>query len=306
MSKARSLHGAPPSAPFALEIGSSEHYLDAALYDFEYRRRRADVNFYRGLARQHLRRGEPALELGCGSGRLTIPLARDGHLVLGLDLSAPMLARAQARAASLGRAARSRVAFARADFRNFAVAPRFRLVACPFNAFQHLYTAADVQRFLACVRAALAPGGLFVFDVLNPDLRWLSRDPTRRWARTRFRHPETGRRYEYSTNQTYDPIAQIAYMRIYYRALDGDGDGSGSGSGSGDGGGSGSAGREHVVRLAHRQFFPAELMQLVRSAGFLVIDRYGGFQGEALEDGSESQLLLCVSGDQVSAGGQKK
>lgn len=82
--------------------------------------------------------------------------------------------------------------------------------------------------------------------------------------------------------------------------------GSGSGSGSGDGGGSGSAGREHVVRLAHRQFFPAELMQLVRSAGFLVIDRYGGFQGEALEDGSESQLLLCVSGDQVSAGGQKK
>jgi len=298
---ARSLHGAPP---FALAIGSSEHYLDAALYDFEYRRRRADVNFYRGLARQHLRRGDPALELGCGSGRLTIPLARDGHLVLGLDLSAPMLARAQARAASLGRAARNRVAFARADFRSFAVAPRFRLIACPFNAFQHLYTAADVQRFLGCVRAALAPGGLFVFDVLNPDLRWLSRDPTRRWARTRFRHPETGRRYEYSTNQTYDPIAQIAYMRIYYRALDG-GSNEGRGEGQGQGQGEGEGGGEHIVRLAHRQFFPAELMQLVRSAGLLVIDRYGGFQGEALEDGSESQLLLCVSGDQV-ASGQKK
>ena len=293
MSKARSLHGAPPFAPFALEIGSSEHYLDAALYDFEYRRRRADVNFYRGLARQHLRRGDPALELGCGSGRLTIPLARDGHLVLGLDLSAPMLARAQARAGSLGRAARNRIAFARADFRSFAVAPRFSLIMCPFNAFQHLYTAADVQRFLGCVRAALAPGGLFVFDVLNPDLRWLSRDPARRWARTRFRHPVTGHRYEYSTNQTYDPVAQIAYMRIYYRSLDSGTDGDGT---------------EHVVRLAHRQFFPAELMQLVHSAGLLVVDRYGGFQGEALEDGSESQLLLCVSGDQVAGnvGPQKK
>ena len=56
-------------------------------------------------------------------------------------------------------------------------AAAFALVICPFNAFMHLYTREDVERFLAVVRAHLAPGGLFAFDVLNPDLAWLSRDP---------------------------------------------------------------------------------------------------------------------------------
>ena len=55
---------------------------DAALYDWEYRRRRDDVRFYRTLADE---RGGPVLDLGCGTGRLMAPLLRDGHVVVGLD-----------------------------------------------------------------------------------------------------------------------------------------------------------------------------------------------------------------------------
>jgi len=58
-----------------VDAGSREHYADAALYDYEYRRRRADVTFYRELASE--RRADRVLELGAGSGRVTIPLARD-------------------------------------------------------------------------------------------------------------------------------------------------------------------------------------------------------------------------------------
>src|SRR5207248_1120133 len=82
------------------------------------------------------------------------------------------------------------------------------VVICPFNAMMHLYTADDFARFFTVVRDHLAPGGRFLFDVLNPDLRWLARDSDRRWARTRFRDPRTGRIYYYSNNAYYDAATQ--------------------------------------------------------------------------------------------------
>jgi len=60
--------------------GATEHFEDAALYDHDYRRRRADVQFYRTLAAEH---GGPVLDLACGTGRIMVPLLRDGHTVVG-------------------------------------------------------------------------------------------------------------------------------------------------------------------------------------------------------------------------------
>src|SRR5439155_1181079 len=77
-----------------LEAGAREHYLDALLYDHEYKRRRHDVRFYRLLGQQF---GGPILELGCGTGRLLVPLARDGLEVVGIDHSREMLDRCRER-----------------------------------------------------------------------------------------------------------------------------------------------------------------------------------------------------------------
>ncbi|MCU1279770.1 MAG: Methyltransferase type 12 [bacterium] len=261
----------------ALAAGSSEHYEDAALYDHEYKRRRDDVSWYQALAAREL--GKPdgkrtILELGCGSGRTLIPLTRDGWRVVGVDASATMLDRCRARLARLPDAD-TKVELVRADFRALALGRRFPLVICPFNAFMHLYTRDDVERFLAVVRAHLAPGGLFAFDVLNPDLAWLSRDPERRWARTRFRHPRTGKLGYYSTSLTYDAALQIAFMRIYYEPAAG--------------------GRTRMVRLTHRQFFPLELAALLHYNGFSVEAHEGAFDGGALVPESEEQVLRCRS-----------
>jgi SAM-dependent methyltransferase len=241
------------------------------------------VNHYRALARRFAgdeREQIPLIELGCGTGRLAAPLARAGHTILGSDVGPAMLARAALRVAGLSRRARARVHLVRADMRSLPLPRGFRarLVICPFNAFQHLYTRADVAACLAEVRAHLSPTGVFAFDVLNPDLRWLTRDPNRRWARTRFKHPVSDEQLEYTTNQTYEPISQIAYIRIYYERLD---------SPDGD---------RHlrVVRLAHRQFFPAELESLLHASGFVMKERWGGFSGEPFEGDSESQVLLCT------------
>jgi SAM-dependent methyltransferase len=265
-----------------VDAGSREHYADAALYDYEYWRRRADVTFYRELARRRLPAGAPILELGAGSGRVTIPLARDGFHVTAVDRSPAMLARLRARIAALPAAVAGRITVVAGDLCTFAVPGgpsrqrRFALAIAAFNVVEHLYTRGEVAAFLARVRAALAPAGALAFDVQLPDLAWLIRDPNKRWARTKFTDPTTGRAMIYSTSHDYDPIGQIAMIRLYYDPADG-------------------RGASRVVLLSQRKFFPAELEALVACAGYRVEARYGDFAWQPLSGAAESQVIVATA-----------
>lgn len=258
-----------------VDAGSREHYADAALYDYEYRRRRADVTFYRELAKQRLGGPGRVLELGAGSGRVSVPLARDGHQVVAVDQSAAMLSGLERRIAALPEAVASRITPLRADLRDFVVGKqKFPLVIAAFNVLEHLYTRGELAACLARVAAHLEPGGAFAFDVQMPDLAWLLRDSSRRWAKTRFTDPTTGRAMFYSTNHDYDPISQIVLIRLFYDPVDG-------------------KGGSRVVKLTQRKYFPAELEALVAHAGFRVVETFGDFSFGPLLPHSESQVLVC-------------
>jgi SAM-dependent methyltransferase len=271
-----------------VDAGSREHYADAALYDYEYRRRRADLTFYRELARR--RGAERILELGAGSGRITVPLARDGRHVVAIDRSAAMLARMRDRIARLPRVAAARITPVVGDLRSFSVGGRFPLAIAAFNVLEHLYTRGEVTACLQRIAAHLEPGGAFAFDVQLPDLAWLTRDSTRRWARTRFTDPTTGRAMVYSTNHDYDPISQIALIRLYYEPADPSAPRRPAASAAGD---AHDRPTSRVVQLSQRKFFPAELEGLVAHAGFRVTERYGDFSFRPLDAAAESQVLVC-------------
>ena len=257
-----------------IDAGSREHYSDAALYDYEYRRRRADVQFYREIAKQRLPQGGRILELGAGSGRVTIPLARAGYEVVAVDASRPMLDKLRARVAALPSAVAKRITVVEGDLRDFAIGKQVPLAIAAFNVLEHLYTRVEVDACLRCVVDHLAPGGAFVFDVQMPDLAWLLRDPNKRWAKTRFTDPTTKRAMYYSTNHDWDPVGQIALIRLYYEPVDG-------------------KGPHKIVKLSQRKFFPAELEGLVAHAGLRMIERYGDFAFRALDASAESQVLVC-------------
>jgi hypothetical protein len=174
---------------------------------------------------------------------------------------------------------RDRVRVVAGDLRDFTIpgAPRFPLAIAAFNVVEHLYTRVELAAFLAAVRRHLTPGGALAFDVQLPDLTWLARDPTRRWARTKFTHPRTGERMIYSTNHDYDPVSQIALIRIYYDPVD---------PGTAD---------ARVVQLSQRKYFPAELEALLAASGFAVEDRWGDFAGMPLGPAAESQVILARS-----------
>lgn len=144
----------------------------AARYDREERGVAGDIAFYVALARGA---EPPVLELGCGTGRVLVALARAGVAAVGLDLSEPMLRRARRRGAGL-----RHVRWVRADMRDFRLPERFGLAVAPHRSFQHLLTDGDLRAALARVREHLRPGGRLAFNLFNPDLPILSGGPPER------------------------------------------------------------------------------------------------------------------------------
>jgi SAM-dependent methyltransferase len=126
------------------------------------------VRFWRGVAQ---RVGGPVLELGCGTGRVSIPVARTGVTFVGVDRSVPMLRRARTR---LRRAKlTSRALLVRGDIRHLPFAPRnFALVMAPYGILQSLVRESDLKATLASVARVCAPGALFGIDLVPDVPRW--------------------------------------------------------------------------------------------------------------------------------------
>jgi SAM-dependent methyltransferase len=246
--------------------GAVEPFQDAALYDWEYRRRRSDVAFYRMLAGE---RGGPILDLGCGTGRLTLPLARDGHNVVGIDLSKPMLARARQRVQRAARPVAQRCLIMRADLRSLPIRGHFPLVIAAFHTVQHLVDDGDLLALFRAVRRAIAPDGWFAFDLFSPNPIWLNRSPGRQYDRTVFRHPITGQRLAYSLSHHLDGARRALHMKVRYQPVTPTG---------------APAGRARSVRLCHRQLAPADVAALLTRAGLRIIGRWDGFDGEPQAD----------------------
>ena len=160
--------------------GASPYDTIAELYDPWSRSVTEDVAFYVAEARKE---GGPVIELGIGTGRIAIPIAQSGINVIGVDSSREMLAACQRRAEEEGVADLLDLRFG--DLRRPPLEKEVPLVICPFRSYLHLADDGERVESLTAVRAALRPGGRFVFDVFAPkpdDIaethgRWLEREP---------------------------------------------------------------------------------------------------------------------------------
>jgi SAM-dependent methyltransferase len=244
----------------------SEVYWDGLQYDAFNRPYADDYPFY--LAEAKKARG-PALELACGTGRLTIPLKKAGIDITGLDLAEPMLARARAKAAEAGVS----LPLLRGDAAKFRFARKFKLVFIAFNSLQHLARREDLEGLFDSVRRCLAPGGAFIFDVFNPDPRYLTRDPEELLPVAYYDDPAGGGKMLVNERYSYDKAAQVSRISWYYRRE--------------------RDGKTVKKTLNMRCFFPEELLALARYNGFKVKARYGDFKRKPFAGRSPKQILIC-------------
>ena len=137
----------------------------ARFYDHDYRDYADDIGLILDMAEEC---GDPILELGCGTGRVLLPLAEAGHAVVGVDISPGLLA--EARKKLDGQRLRGKVELVEGDLRTFDLAEKsFSLAICTTNTLMHLTTREDQLAALCNVYRHLGRDGLLLLDVFNPD-----------------------------------------------------------------------------------------------------------------------------------------
>ena len=244
--------------------------LFARLYHLEHSDVQEDVAFYQNFA---LRCDGPILELGCGTGRVSLALAQAGFDVTGVDSSSAMLAMARAHAADAGLSAQLRLE--QCDVRALLFERRFALAIYPLNGFLHLLTSEDQLSALRNVCRALLPGGLLILDLANPHAVLVSDVDGHLIHRGHFRSPEGRAISSFSCTQT-DLATQVQHLTLFYDEVDDDG-----------------TVHRTTVETDLRFVYRYEMAGLLRQAGFVVDAVYGTYDLDPYE--TDSGLMLVVA-----------
>ena len=247
----------------------------AQLYDqFVPYRERPDLDFF---VQEAVQSGGPVLEIGCGTGRVTLPTAQAGLTITGLDVSTHMLDVCRQALKGESPAVQERVSLFEGDMRDFDLGEDFALVTSPFRPFQHLLTVEDQLSCLDCVRRHLVPGGIFILDIFNPSLSSLTADNLDQEVdeESPFTTPEgiqVRRSHKVTTRDYHNQIQNVEL--IYYLTYP--------------------DGREE--RIVHafpmRYLFRYEAEHLLARAGFEVLDLFADYQRAPHDSTNRGELIF--------------
>jgi SAM-dependent methyltransferase len=235
-------------------------YTEAQLYDL-FERPFADGNFLNFYKTQIERYGEPVLELGCGTGRLTIPLVKLGFQLKGLDISPEMLALAKEKAD----AGNVKLDLIKGDMTDFDLGEKFKFIFIPAQSLSHLSDVSEVEKCFECVKNHLDDDGRFLIELFNPSLEILNR--------------EAGKLYPQSnpgdiavfSRSYYESSTQINHIELFFREND----------------------KETILSLPMRQYYPLEIDMLLKYNGFQIEHKYGKHDETIFDADSPKQLIIC-------------
>jgi len=231
-----------------------------------------DIEWYRQKA---IASGGPVIELGAGTGRITIPIAESGIHVTGLDLDPGMLGKLRGKLSVLPDEVRQRVSALAGDMRTVALDERFALAIIPFRAFLHNLTHDDQLGALKRVHDHLRANGELAFNVFHPSLEYMAANAGSRVGVWRWRDttdlPEGGCAVRSEANR-YDTVKQRVHSMIRSEEFTQQG----------------TLTRTHLLRLELAYLYPADIRRLLDEAGFELVRMSGDFSGRPFErDGDE-------------------
>ncbi|MCI0184729.1 class I SAM-dependent methyltransferase [Sulfoacidibacillus ferrooxidans] len=244
-----------------------EEYRDADTYDSINGGFEIGGNFYMNLAREY---GSPILEIACGTGRITVPMAEQGYDITGVDITQEMLEAARQKATQHGVS----VKWVHGDARNLELQRTYRMIFTTGNSFQAFSDRHSQERLLLTVHKHLDSNGVFAFETRNPIMSQLSTSNGKEEDAGTYVNKE-GRTVFVTERCLYDHRTQLEHYVTRRRWKT-----------------KSSAEEISDTRIAIRYVFPQELEALLHYNGFYMEQMYGNFDLSPFQ--SDSPLMVCV------------
>ena len=240
------------------------HNKFAPLYDYFQHGVKGDVNFYLNYFKNFIGK---ILEIGAGTGRITIPLLKQGLNVTALDIAPKMLEILKEKAQKENLTVRTVCA----DMRRFELRKRFDAIIITFRAFQDMYLVDDQLRALKTIKKHLKPNGILIFDVYTPSFEYIQKGNWQWHKDQDINLPSLKGKVRIDYRNRYDMARQM--MNQEYRF-------------------SYPGGRKEIIPLRMRFFFRFETEHLLRLTGLKVKNLYGDFSKSKFKSGSPEMIWV--------------
>ncbi|HVL32259.1 MAG TPA: class I SAM-dependent methyltransferase [Actinomycetota bacterium] len=254
------------------ELSMDPYALMVDFYDEWSAHMTADIDFY---VRKAAEARGPIVELGAGTGRVSIPLAAAGAQVIAVDNSDAMLVEGARRAAAAGLA--DRIRFVPGDMRTYVADPPVELVIIPFRSFLHLMTMEDQLSALDAIMRSLEPGGRLIMNVFTPDPALMVAYDGQRKLQASF-VDERGRRNEIWSERHNDLASQTLHYSVTQEVYEGD---------------AAVASATADAWFELHMMYPFEMRHLLARAGFALEAMYGDFDERPYGPGPDEMIVIA-------------
>jgi SAM-dependent methyltransferase len=272
-SRNRSSSGRGKKAAVESYSVTAKHY-DAA---YATKQDLVDLPFYLDLAKQS---GSPVLEIACGTGRVLLPIAREGIQIDGVDNSLPMVRVLKSHVKKEPAQIRRRITLHQGDMRHFRLRKKFPLVIIPFRPLQHMYTLQDQLSALTTAAFHLQKKGILAFDVFYPKMERIPAGIGQEILELEWQADSDSIVRRYFRKDSVDEINQVFSFTFIFRTYQGD-------------------------KLVHEESEPftlsyytyPHLKALFRLARLEPVAEYGSFTKTPLDNTAEQMIFLLKKAD---------
>ncbi|MEM5009814.1 class I SAM-dependent methyltransferase [Niallia taxi] len=252
-----------------MNINNSQEYDDPTLYDKENESFIPEIPF---ILKWATKKQGPIIDIACGTGRVTIPLAKNGYNLVGVDINEGMLAHAKKKAANLN----LHIRWIEQDCTQLDLCIKSNLVYSVGNSFQHFLTNESQDGLLTSINKSLEVEGLFIFNTRFPSVEELLQPSTEEYWKS-YTDNETLNTVDLFTISEYDSLKQIQHYTTIRKYKDNAGD----------------IIKEKRTNISLRYVFPQEMERLLFAFGFEILHLYSDWNETPITNDSYEMIYVC-------------
>lgn len=252
-----------------------EEYSDPISYDIENDAYNGELKL---LIEWAIKQGGPIIDLACGTGRMTIPLAQKGFKLIGVDIHGGMLERAKEKAD----VANAQIDWLEQDCTELQIEQKSPFIFMVGNSFQHFHSNDQQNLVLRSIHNHLKTDGIFIFGSRFPNADELLQPSIEEYWKT-YIDTVAGKKVDVYTISDYDPIEQIQYYTTIRKFMDDD-----------------NVVEERKTNISLRYTYPKEMERLLFQNGLEIIHVYEDWNGSPLSKDSNEMIYVCRKSAEVS------